>query len=34
MPLAKFAESYGTVSRPDESQGWRFHPALGVTRNR
>lgn len=32
-PLA-CAERYGTVTLPDSVQGWRFHPALGFTRNK
>jgi len=34
MTLAQCAERYGTVTLPDSPQGWRFHPALGFTRNK
>ena len=34
MTLEICAERYGTVTLPDNQQGWRFHPALGFTRNR
>ncbi|WP_025042087.1 type I-F CRISPR-associated helicase Cas3f [Nitrosospira briensis] len=34
MPLAKCAESYGTVTLPQSDNGWRFHPALGFTKAR
>lgn len=34
MSLAQCAERYGTVTLPDSTQGWRFHPALGFTRNK
>lgn len=34
MPLLNCAQRYGTVSLPDSEQGWRFHPALGFTRER
>jgi CRISPR-associated endonuclease/helicase Cas3 len=29
MPLAQCAERFGTVSLPESTNGWRFHPALG-----
>lgn len=29
LSLLACAERYGTVSLPDNTQGWRFHPALG-----
>lgn len=28
------AERYGTVTLPDNTQGWRFHPTLGFTRKK
>jgi CRISPR-associated endonuclease/helicase Cas3 len=34
MSLLACAQRYGTVSLPDNEQGWRFHPALGFTRER
>ncbi|AWI81279.1 type I-F CRISPR-associated helicase Cas3 [Parazoarcus communis] len=34
MTLETCAERYGTVTLPTHPQGWRFHPALGFTRNR
>ncbi len=34
LSLLACAERYGTVTLPDNSQGWRFHPALGFTRAR
>lgn len=34
MTLEACAERYGTVTLPENPQGWRFHPALGFTRNR
>jgi CRISPR-associated endonuclease/helicase Cas3 len=34
MTLEACAERYGTVTLPESSQGWRFHPTLGFTRNR
>lgn len=34
MTLEACAERYGTVTLPESPQGWRFHPALGFTRNR
>jgi len=33
MTLEACAERYGTVTLPKNPQGWRFHPALGFTRN-
>lgn len=34
MSLPACAQRYGTVSLPDSEQGWRFHPALGFTKER
>ena len=34
LPLRKCAERFATVSIPDATQGWRFHPLLGFTRKR
>lgn len=34
MTLEACAERYGTVTLPENPQGWRFHPALGFARNR
>jgi CRISPR-associated endonuclease/helicase Cas3 len=34
MSLLACAQRYGTVSLPDSEQGWRFHPALGFTKER
>lgn len=34
MTLEACAERYGTVTLPENPQGWRFHPALGFTRKR
>ena len=34
MTLEACAERYGTVTLPENPQGWRFHPALGFTRQR
>jgi CRISPR-associated endonuclease/helicase Cas3 len=31
MDLEDCARRYGTVTLPENSQGWRFHPALGFT---
>lgn len=31
---AACARRYGTVTLPDNTQGWRFHPALGFTRKK
>ncbi len=33
-PLDECAMRYGTVTLPENEQGWRFHPALGFTRKR
>jgi CRISPR-associated endonuclease/helicase Cas3 len=32
MSLADCARRYGTVTLPDNEQGWRFHPALGFAK--
>jgi CRISPR-associated endonuclease/helicase Cas3 len=32
MPLADCARRFGTVTLPDNDNGWRFHPALGFTK--
>ena len=32
MTLEVCAERYGTVTLPENTQGWRFHPALGFTK--
>lgn len=34
MSALECAERYGTVTLPDNTQGWRFHPALGFTRKK
>jgi CRISPR-associated endonuclease/helicase Cas3 len=34
MELRACATRYGTVTLPDSDQGWRFHPALGFTRQK
>lgn len=34
LTLEACAERYGTVTLPENPQGWRFHPALGFGRNR
>lgn len=34
MSLLACAQRFGTVSLPDSEQGWRFHPALGFTKER
>jgi len=34
MSLEACAERYGTVTLPENQQGWRFHTALGFTRHR
>ncbi|MEX8505884.1 type I-F CRISPR-associated helicase Cas3f [Leptothrix ochracea] len=34
MPLTTCATKFGTVTLPDHDNGWRFHPALGFTKNR
>jgi CRISPR-associated endonuclease/helicase Cas3 len=31
MDLEDCARRYGTVTLPENDQGWRFHPALGFT---
>ncbi len=31
-PLADCARSFGTVTLPENDNGWRFHPALGFTK--
>lgn len=33
MTLTACAERYGTVTLHESQQGWRFHPALGFTKN-
>lgn len=32
MPLADCARRFGTVTLPENDNGWRFHPALGFTK--
>ena len=32
MPLADCACRFGTVTLPENDNGWRFHPALGFTK--
>ena len=32
MPLADCASRFGTVTLPENDNGWRFHPALGFTK--
>ena len=32
MPLADCARRFGTVTLPENANGWRFHPALGFTK--
>jgi CRISPR-associated endonuclease/helicase Cas3 len=34
LSLSTCARRYGTVTLPDSTQGWRFHPALGFSRQR
>ena len=34
MPLADCARRFGTVTLPENVNGWRFHPALGFTKYR
>jgi CRISPR-associated endonuclease/helicase Cas3 len=34
LPLDDCAKRFATVSIPDATQGWRFHPLLGFTRTR
>lgn len=34
LSLSNCARRYGTVTLPDNAQGWRFHPALGFARQR
>ena len=34
LSLSACARRYGTVTLPDNAQGWRFHPALGFARQR
>lgn len=34
IPLRRCAERYGTVTLPDSINGWRFHPALGFTKQK
>jgi CRISPR-associated endonuclease/helicase Cas3 len=34
LELRACAMRYGTVTLPDNDQGWRFHPALGFTRQK
>ena len=34
MSLLACAQRNGTLSLPDSEQGWRFHPALGFTKER
>ena len=34
MPLADCARRFGTVTLPENANGWRFHPALGFTKAR
>lgn len=34
MPLADCARRFGTVTLPNNDNGWRFHPALGFTKRR
>ena len=34
MPLAECARRFGTVTLPENANGWRFHPALGFTKYR
>lgn len=32
MPLGECASRFGTVTLPENDNGWRFHPALGFTK--
>ena len=32
IPLANCARRFGTVTLPDNPNGWRFHPSLGFTK--
>ncbi len=32
MPVADCARRFGTVTLPENANGWRFHPALGFTK--
>ena len=34
MPLAGCARRFGTVTLPAHANSWRFHPALGCTKQR
>ena len=34
MPLANCARRFGTVTLPENANGWRFHPSLGFTKAR
>jgi len=34
LRLDECARRFGTVTLPDEAQGWRFHPVLGFTKRR
>ena len=34
MPLADCARRFGTVTLPESPSGWRFHPALGFTKQK
>lgn len=34
IPLADCARRFGTVTLPENANGWRFHPALGFTKYR
>ncbi len=34
MPLDRCAQRFGTLSLPVNSNGWRFHPALGFTKEK
>ena len=34
MSLADCARRFGTVTLPESSNGWRFHPALGFTKHK
>jgi len=34
MPLDRCAQRFGTLSLPESTNGWRFHPALGFTKDK
>jgi CRISPR-associated endonuclease/helicase Cas3 len=33
IPMEVCAKRFGTLSLPESTNGWRFHPALGFTKD-